>query len=486
MALPQVEVGVIDAPPAQSVPLDGTTAFVAGPTERGTLGAHLVTSMRDWARPLGARTGEAIPTWDAVDVLLREGVSRVYVSREVGTTPVTASANLAGATGTSVVLKASSPGAWINGWTWEVTAPSAGTRQVSIRDADGNLQAQSLEVATRDELVDFADGNHLVDMTLGADPTLPVAAGPTAFAGGDADLDTISAATLRAALDRMPKGLGTGQVLAPWRTSLASHTEVLEHAAATWRTAYLDAPLGSARATLESLLVALRALGTGAEGVTRKGGIWGQYATGPGVVPATTRTVPWSVVQAGLTARAERQEGHPNVAPAGPLGVPRWARGVDRYWDETPAGDAEVLFDAGMNVVVKRFGSPRAYSFRSLDDPATSQWVDLAHDRTANFIQASSDSIGEQLSHRTVDAGGIAAGEFGGKIRDMLGELWRAGGLYGLTLDEAALVDTGPLVNTTDVIVAREIRAALGVVFSEHAERVLIEVAKVPIRQEVA
>lgn len=494
MTFPKVRTSVSDVKPARSAPTDTTTVFVAMEATRGPLEAlGPFHSIRDTRRPLGDRAGLTIAAWDVVDVLLREGVTSVYFARVIGAGYATASLALPGPGGTVATVQASSPGTWANGAAGGlsievVNGPNgAGERQLIARL--GGVEVERSPVfTTRAAMLTWGDPltSKATYLRVIADAVdaLPTVAGAANLAGGLDGAATVSA-DVRAALDRFGRGLGPGQVLAPFRTTSATHTEVLEHCQDRNRDAFLDAAQGVSVASQLALVTAQRAFGSGATGLPRLGGIWGQYATGPGVAPGTTRTLPWSVVQAGLTARAERAEGHPNVSPTGPQGVPTWAEGVDRYYDESDGGDAETLFDGGVNVVVQRYGAPRAYTFRTLEDDTLSDWHELAHTRVASKIVALADQVGEGLQGYTVTADGKAQGLFGARLGTALGDLYGKGALFGETQGEAFSVDTGPTQNTLETIAARELHAGVGFKASPHAEQLYIDVAKVPTAQEV-
>jgi hypothetical protein len=222
------------------------------------------------------------------------------------------------------------------------------------------------------------------------------------------------------------------------------------------------------------------ATGRGAAGISRLGGVWANHLTGPGLVPGGSRTVPATVIVAGLIARLQRADGHPNVAPFGDFGVPRWATAIA---DPFTAADAAALFDSGVNVFTDYLGTPRNRSFRTLELPGTSEWVDLAHTRTDRQMHAIAMDVGRGMGARVVNRDTIA--DFGSRLRlRLVDELYKRGALFGDTADQAVRVDTES-VNDTTSIAEREVNAAVGVRMSEHAEFVRVELAKVPIGQEV-
>src|SRR4051812_42695300 len=100
MAFPKTRTTLRDAKPVHSAPLDTTTAFVAMEATRGPVSPITFHSTRDLS-PLGARAGLTLTASDAVDVLLREGITTVNFSRVIGVGAATASLAVAGAGGTA-------------------------------------------------------------------------------------------------------------------------------------------------------------------------------------------------------------------------------------------------------------------------------------------------------------------------------------------------------------------------------------------------
>ena len=71
------------------------------------------------------------------------------------------------------------------------------------------------------------------------------------------------------------------------------------------------------------------------------------------------------------------------------------------------------------------------------------------------------------------------------ELKAMLVPFYVAGSLYGETFEEAAVVDTGPQVNTEETIANREIKAIIAVRMSHFGERVVIEISKVATTEAV-
>lgn len=494
--LPRIDTRTIDTPPIRRVPLDATRLAVAVESIRGTATPMRFASLRDVARKL-ERTGVGIPGYDACDVAFREGVSEVHFARLLGPAAATATVALPGAVGTSFTIATVEPGEWANGATGGLTAevilgPGGGGQRVVILRRGTTELGRTTAETTRAALmasVELILATRKPDGTLeqsftvsaGAELGVPNVAAPANFAGGTADSAGITSTQVRAALDRVSIDEGPMQVAVPGRTSDATNTVLLDYAAATKRTALIEQTDGLAVGAITASAGVLRGLGVGAEGRARLGGMWAQHARGPGLVPGTFRTVPWTVVVAGLIARLEAAEGHPNVAPFGDYGVPRWATSLTREFSEA---DSETLVAAGCNVAHTYLGVPRNRTFHSLEDPTVgaSEWADLAHTRVDRVVHAHARDIGRAMGARVIDR--TTLGEFASRLRQRLEAMRRAGALLGDTPDQAFHVDTDS-VNDDATMAAREVNAAVGLRMSEHAEFVNITLAKVPIGQEV-
>lgn len=497
--LPRTIVRTIDAPPVLAVPLDSTRLLLGMESFRGTIEPTRFGSPRDLTRYL-ERTGTGIPAWDAIDAALRSGVPEVWLARILGPAAVKASIALAGTGGTTFTIRAHEPGEWANGATGGLTVevvngPAGATERVVIvrRVSTGVEVGRTGAYTTRDELMaavgrigetvrEYGVTVPLLETTAGAALVLPTVAAPANLAGGLADSGAIATAQMRAALDAVSVDLGPMNVATPGRNTDASNLELLDYARDSNRTALVEQAPGLARTVVQASLAAIRAATVrGAEGLSRLGGMWPQSVTGPGTTPGSTRTVPATIAVAGLIAELERSEGHANVAPFGDFGVPRWATGISGgYYSEA---DAVALFDSGANVFTDFLGRPRNRSFRSMELAGTSEWVDLAHTRTDRVIRAAALDVGRQMGARVVNRQTIA--DFGARLRlRLIDDLWKRGALFGDTADEALRVDTDS-VNDLASIAEREVNAAVGVRMSEHAEFVNIDIAKVPIGQEV-
>jgi hypothetical protein len=119
-----------------------------------------------------------------------------------------------------------------------------------------------------------------------------------------------------------------------------------------------------------------------------------------------------------------------------------------------------------------------------VDNPATSNWGDLAHSRVAMDFLFRARAIGREFQGRVLSADGIVQGDFGGRLRDVLEDYLKRSAIFGDSTT-AYRVDVGPSVNTIDRIAAGEIWAEVGVRMSPHVDDVHVILARVPITQAV-
>lgn len=473
---PAVDVVLRSSPVPATSPTDTGQAFFVGLTDTGPANSpQVVQNIADFERIFGLRQTYSV-LYDAVDIFFREGGGASYVSRVVGPGATTGSHNLLdGAAAVSLVASALGPGA------------GSGTISVGVRAGVGGgtfvvyVVVGGVEVETSPDLADtnsavlWAANSSYIRLALGASANNPAVAAAVALSAGNDDRANITDAQWQSALDSFTNSLGTGQVLAPGRTSDVGHTQLLDHAYNHRRLALLDAPDTSTVATLQSSATNSRA------GNQRFGGMFWPQAVCTGVVNGTTRKVPWSAVQAGIIARNDSDGLGPSDPAAGDNGVSLTA--IDLSQPAVIDSVRNTLNSSGVNVVRMMFGSARTYGWRSLADPvADSDWVDLGHARLWSIIATRGALIGQNYLFDKLDGQGRKIAEFNKDLKGMLSEYWVSGDLYGTTADEAYKVDTDS-VNTPQTLQADELHAVMQVRMSPFAEYVRIEIVKRPITE---
>ena len=506
------------APPA-GAPTDTTVGFIVGEATQGpTDAAAEIQSLDQFTTVYGPRLATS-NLYDGVEAFFREGGSRLYVAR-LADGAVVSSAALTGL-GTGAKVNANGPGAYADGWKLEVAAATT-TRAAETRsgdaedgdgeestpkpsetdeppqrltfaarvagdpftaqllDADDKVLQQSLQLYTSDDLVAWAGSQGYITLT-GVDPGVDLAALTATLAGGgDGTVPVTDADALDPVLALFGTELGPGQVWAPGKTDPDMLAAIMVHGQANNRTYLLDAPRGADVPTLTATATVLRG-----SDQDRYGGLFAPWATVPGVAMGTTRTIPWSSIQAGMCARLDAQVGHSNRAAAGEYGQSYFALGLDQAFSDA---DRQALLYAGCNTARMRYGTVRGYGFRTLADQAgqRGQWWQLNWARLNMQIVAECEQIGEEYVFSQIDGRGLTIAAFNGELKGMLNDLFNDGALYGDTPDDAFAVNTGPSVNTDETIANGELHAVLSVKMSPHAELVEIEIVKVALTEALS
>lgn len=484
MTLPGTSVTVGDGGAKRSAAADSGTAFFIGLTDRGPVDqAVLVRSLREAVAKLGDRVDYGM-IYDSLDTFFHEGGSKAYVGRIVGPSAVTATVNLNVSTSTpTLTVNAASPGGWGNNLKVKVVAGDGGGQyRIEVREKDAGGSYQLVEVSPNlddnVQAVQWATESQyirLVDLAEG-DPDLDQEASLTT---GDDKRGNITGDEVKAALDLFGEDLGPGQVAYPGSTDATAQKAVAAHAATANRVALLDAIDTATVGTITAQASAITADKNG-----RSAALFAPWATIPGIAPGTTRTVPYSAVQAGLTARSDGATKNPNVAVAGENGVCRYVTGLTQpAWDD---GDRETLNDTGVNVAVEKYGTIRTYGNRTLANPVTeANWTQLSNARLAMFISSAGRAIAESYLFAQIDGRGIKLAEFAGDLQGILIPLYQMGALYGATPEEAFSVDTGESVNTEQSLAEGVLSAAISVRMSPAAERVEILITKVAASEAI-
>ena len=487
---------------ASGVPTDTTVGFIVGEASQGPVGtATQLTSMDQGVSIYGGRLAAAPFLYDGMELFFREGGGTLYVSRLADS--AVAAHVAAPAFGTDADLAAASPGAFADGYKLDVTAATVGSQQslvnrpaglvfadeqsttgdpftAQLTDSTGKLLQQSLQIYTTDDLAAWLATQNYATLTEFTPGEALTAVSLTLAGGADGTVPVTDPDALGTSLDAFSTELGPGQLWAPGKTDPEMQAALMVHASSHNRVALLDAPQGADVPTLVAYGSALR------DQVTdRYASLWAPWVTIPGVAQGTTRTVPWSSVQAGLIARADAAAGHANVAAAGDNGQSFFALDVTQTFSDA---DRQTLLFAGVNTVRLRYGTVRAYGFRSLSaSPGlNSPWVQFNHGRLNMQIVADSEEIGEEYVFSQIDGRGLTIAAFHGELNGMLGDLFDLGALYGATPDDAYDVNTSPSVNTIETISNGELHAILSVKMSPHAELVEIGIVKVALTEALS
>jgi hypothetical protein len=335
---------------------------------------------------------------------------------------------------------------------------------------------RSPQVQTAGDLVAWSAGSAYIRVAAD-DEDAELSAGLWSFTGGDdGTVPVVNPGVLLDACLDIDPALGPGQLTAPGKTSLGQHEAVLRGADFGNRVAYLDADPAADEAELTAHVKQLRTLE-----VDRCGGLFAPRAVIPGLAVNTRRIVPWSGIQAGLTAHRDT---FGNIAQpaAGRFGISRAAFDLEREYDDDAR---ERLMLAGVNTARVVQQSVRAYGFRSLVDPEGPRrsWLQLSGVRTAMAIKAEGDAEAENYVFAVLDGRLRKIAEFGGALSGICLRYWQNDALFGLTSEDAFRVNVGDAVNTPETIADGQLRAVLLLKVAPFAEFVEVQIVKQAITE---
>lgn len=281
-------------------------------------------------------------------------------------------------------------------------------------------------------------------------------------------VSAVDATTYAAALAALPDVPGQVSLLDP--TPSAAHWALLNaHCQAFNKRALYDEPDGDTVSALETLSASLPADHLGAE--------FGPWAQIPGIGGGAARDIPASPVVAALCARVDAT-GNPNQAAAGRhLGL-QYVTGLKA---ERSMADINTLNAAGMNSLALVFGVLENYGFDTpiglTGDPVFGQFN---CSRTEMYLIANAKSIGENYMFKTIDGNGHLASDLASELGDLCLDLYRAGGLFGSSPQEAFSVDV-TTVNDPSNVAQGKLTAVLSTHLSLHARDVEIQLVSVPV-----
>lgn len=476
--LPGVDVKDISTAPARTVPLNTGTWFIAGITEQGRIDEPVeIRNMEQYIAEFGDFVSYGT-LYNALDVFFREGGSIAQVVRIVGADAEAGTIELPDGEKVSLIATALTPGAWSNGMKIKVVVDGANFN-VQVQNSGGETLEESGLVADKTAAIAWAENSSsYIELTDGGEGSGDPDAGTYTLADGDDDREAIVTADLEAAFELLSTDLGPGQVSLPGYTSTAAHEVVLDHADTHDRVAILDLADTGVAATLIAAVAALRDL----DGA-KHGGAFAPWAIVPGLTANTTRTVPWSCIQAGIFARNDSAGLSPNTAGAAARGESRYAIGLSQSaWVDTVR---EELNEASVNVVKTVIGNIQTYGNRCIVDPEDEpQFALLSNARLHMVITAKGNAIGAKYVFENIDAKKKTFSRLNGELRAMLGKYHSEDALYGERAEEAFYVDTDS-VNTPETIQNKEINATIEVRYSPAGERVQINISRALVTEAV-
>lgn len=495
MARPGVEVLSRDTAPPRSTPTTSDVAFIVGMTEKGPHDRPvLITSLDAYVRQYGARVSYGF-LYDWLDIAFREGLSRAYIGRVVGPSPVSATVNIFDQSGSAapgdvaLVATAVNSGTWANTLNVTTTVSGSDFQVIVTDDVLGTLETSPL-LADRQAAVDWSQNSDYIRLALGASAEDPRAQSALSLAGGTDDHASATDATWENALGLFATDLGPGQVCQPGRTTSQAHTDLLEHAAAHNRKAVCDGPNSTVKATVAAAPDAVDGLT-----IAKEGAGFAPWPIVAGTAPGTTRTVPPSAVVCGRIAATDAVAGV-NQPAAGEYGISVTALDLtatftDTDAEELGAPDEASITRGAINLLRIKNGQVRISGWRTFAEKTANpnHWM-FSNERLEMQIKAEAGVIGDRFLFRQIDGAGITIGAWRGALEGMLQRFFLAGALYADPDDPrpetAFYVDVGNQINTAETIANGELHAVLSVRMSPFAELVQIEVVKVPVTMSVA
>jgi len=287
---------------------------------------------------------------------------------------------------------------------------------------------------------------------------------------------------IASAMDAFVPDYGPGTLCAFGETDPAVHLALASQTAYS-RIALLDAPDDP---DVQILTSAAKAVTDGSTlSGERFSAMFAPWDIVPGLIAGTTRTTPPSARVAGNLARNDALGWSPGDGAVAALGIASYAQQLSQpAWSD---GDRTTLNESGVNISRMIFSTVRTYGWRSLADQITdNDWSMFNAARIIMAIKFDLSVMAENFVFSKLDSMAKVTAKFGGAISLVLLDYFNQGDLYGDTFDESCSVDTGPAVNTDQSFSEGRLMANVGVRTAGMAERVIINIAKVPMTEAVA
>lgn len=459
---------------ARTLPTDTGVWFLAGFAEKGRSDTvHRIRNMAEFSTYVGARTTYSL-VYDMADAFFGEGGSEMRFSRVFGPAPVTASATFQDAGAATVFTAfASSEGDWGNLLNVAIEAGDAGG-EFKIRithDTDTSINELSPSFVDAATAITAYSEHALIRLVAGASALDPVVVAAKSLASGTDDRANATDATWLAALTRMSKDLGPGQVSYAGRTTSVAQGQLMDHAANNTRVALLDFADTTSKATLIAAVASIRAHTN-----ARFGAAFAPWVEIPALITGGSgRSIPPSAVVAGAIARNDSQGRSPNEPSAGDLGIVSYMNKLRANFNDVDANDLNTV---NVNLIRDKYGQFKIYGYRTgaIKESNPLHWQ-FGNQRLYMAISALANNILERFVLRQIDGRKLVFKELEGQLAGMLGGFFERGSLFGQTPDEAFFVDTDT-VNTTQTITNGEIHASIELTMSPMGETVILDIVR--------
>lgn len=472
-------VAIADAPPPRAAERDTGTAFFIGLADRGKVAGQItpadaVHSLGEWVAKFGAVQTYNGNEYAAVEGFFNEGGSTLYFSRFAGPSAVRASAAVPTSSSQFTAI-AKGPGSYGNslkvGVQSGVVTIKDGTTVIETSPtlaSVAELQAWATNFSTSIDVTPIGSGA----LTNTADVTL---------AGGADDRASVTDTERSAALDRLGKDLGPGQVAAPGDTRTAMHAVLINHAVARNRFALCDCPDSATAATAAAPGTTARALGR-ATGSNRPlaslAAFLGDWLPITGLAVGQLRIAPPSGHYAGLCARNDAA-GNPAHAIAGPQSYLRTALGTHYARSEA---DRQTFADAGIVPFIVDDGLVQPYDDINPVDPTVDpEWWSIGGSRFLMRVIDDARSIAKAFMWDPV-AGTADYVGYKGALEGYLAR-WLGIALFGDNPADAYRVVTDSSVNTPATVQQKKLLAALSLHIAGSPRIAQITITNTPLTE---
>lgn len=481
---PGFDVLLRDEPVPRPGPTRTDTWFVLGITERGPTDAPVLSvSDAGFTDVFGGDIAASYLPITAQRFFL-EGGRRLYTQRVVGPDAVKATASFNDSTpAATLAVDGLAAGAWYNGLRITILDEDDegiddDSFAIQVENEDGDILELSPNFTTKTDAVSWSEISEYVRVRSLAGTGIPVGVTQTALTLGDDDIAGITNDDYIAALAKLPKRLGPGQVSVPGSTNQALRSIISEHCAIFNRRAVFASPNSGSRSVLESASLAHKL-----DYNSRFSAMFGPWDIIAGRF-GVTRTIPPEGRIAGTIARVDLL-GNPNQPAAGDNG--RAIRTLDvshNFSDE----DYTKLNLAGCNMSRTVFGRDVAiYGFRTLVDPDEDpRWVEFSGSRTVMYVTAHANARMATFAFDQIDGQGHKFAELEGSLTEICLPLHTMGALYGKEPQDAYTINAGPTVNTVETVRNRELHAVITLCTSPFAEHVVTEIVRRMVGEGVA
>jgi hypothetical protein len=490
---PGINTETLERATTSVIPTDVSLGLMVGVTEAGPevpTSDHMLHNVDEYATvyaPSGASFTAGQRMLYSVDEFFRQGGASLVVGRVTGPASVPASVDVVDATdGVVLEVSAKGDGEWGNDLDVRIdlTAdnadiPANNYRINVIRRTGAQLLEVSPDLPDTESAITWAKtDSQQIDIDGGVSVQLPDSA-TYSLTGGLNDIANITNADWQSAIDSLGRNLGPGLLMLPGVTTDALHKYAATAAEPLGRVYLEDLPDTEDEATL---IAAVKATTNADNNRSRFTGAFAPWLIVPGQTAGAVRKVPPSVAVAGRFSANMAAGMSSNEPAAGDNGVLARVLDFTQTWTDE---QRENLNNNGVNVLLDMYGTPKIYGWRTTADPVRDKlWIALSNSLLHREIIALANVVQERFVFRQVNA--RLTSQFGSQlIGHVCMPLYEQGALLGDTPQEAYKVDTGPNVNTAEVIANNELRAVISVRMAPFGEKLTVYLVKYAVNEAI-